>query len=457
MIMKQRTTFINNPIVMVVAVLTVLLACKVVMATKTWTVGDAINTPTITAPASGAKFGLSTTVTCTCNTPTDSDDWTEPPCASGSSPDAAIEATWSDGGAGGSWVDGDNTGPSVKYITSSTTGNVTLTVTFDDSGTTQHNDSSTSANVTIEVVDAKMIFKVSSTETSEITRAGTGSFEVVDGDGDAIDGATYANWAFAGEVAASDASNTSSTWSGTIVEEGTASCDVTFGGNTASVSKTITVNARSGWSITPSCAQDNEANWGSYPTWGTRLGENRDRTSDLGWIIKPRGTNFEDGYTTGEIASGPNKDVWYISASTFEIDHETVVNKYAKPGATGYPNPPNINWHEHNENAPQNVDADGCLQGIKNHEYRGTGGNNKGHQKFLEDEEAKAGNDARAAIEDNVAASEAALKSAAGGEVSTIDAAIYAAYVVEPAAGDNWGPATIYIYASGWQSTTYGN
>ena len=39
----------------------------------------------------------------------------------------------------------------------------------------------------------------------------------------------------------------------------------TFGGNTAKVSKTITVNARSGWSITPAFSSDAESNWGLFP------------------------------------------------------------------------------------------------------------------------------------------------------------------------------------------------
>lgn len=448
---------INNWILIVAVVVMVLFAYDSAMAAKTWTVGDAINTPVISGPSSGDKFGLSSVVDCTCNTPTDSDDWCDPEIPDGgSTPDSAIEATWSDGGAGGSWIGSDNTGTSVKYITPSSTGSVTLTVTFDDAGTTQHPDNSKNTNVTIDVVDAKMIFKVSSVETSEITRAGTGSFEVVDDEGDPIDGATYANWAFYGEVIAIDASNTSRTWSGTIVEEGTASCNVTFGGSTAKVSKTITVNPRSGWSISPSCTQDNDYSWGSYPGSPVPLGRNQDEDEDSPLMIWPRGDSFSEGCTSAEVASGPNIDVWYISACTFDIARETLINKYAKSGTTGYPDPPNTNWHEYNET--QSVDADGCLQGVRNHEAYGTGGNGKGHQALIEDEEAET--DAKTEVEDNVAYSLALLKSSIQNDVTPIDLAIAAAASDDNIdAGDNWGPSTIYYYdfsATQWNSFVFG-
>ena len=241
---------------------------------------------------------------------------------------------------------------------------------------------------------------------------------------------------------------------GTIVEPGTAGCSVTFGGNTCSVSKTITCTARTGWSVTPSCAADNEPAFGVYPGGGAIIGRNRDRDTDLLPIIWPRGTNFQDGYTTARPVTGPNVDVWYISASTFATDRETCINKFAKSGTMGYPNPPNINWHEYNEG--QTVDADGLLTGVEGHELRGTPGNAKGHQKFVEDEEAKAGNDVRAAIEDNVASTEAAFQTATGTEVLTIDTAIFnAGGAVQP--NGNWGPATVYYYDGGWKTTIYGN
>lgn len=74
-----------------------------------------------------------------------------------------------------------------------------------------------------------------------------------------------------------------------------------------------------------------------------------------------------------------------------------------------------------------------------------TGGNRKGHQAFLEDEEAKYGNNAKAAIENNIAVTEAALKSLTGSEVADIDGALYSATANEPSPGDNWGPDTVFF------------
>ena len=431
----------------IVAVMTItaMFMATAVIAARTWSVGAAINTPSISEPVANALYGLRTKVALSYNGPTDSDHWVDKG-DSGNANDPTIAASWDDGAADGNFPDVHT------YITPATTGDVTLTVTFDDEETFRYNDASKTDNVTITVVDAKMIFKVGGAETSEITRAASGTFEVVDENGDEIDGATYANWEFDGVVDVSDETHTSRTWGGTIVQSGTVGCDVTFDGQTCYVSKTITCNARTGWSLTPTCATDNELGWGSYPGL-TSLGLHRDRVSDTGVIITPRGTNFQDGYTTAHPTSGPNKNVYYISASTFEIDMETVINKFAKSGATGYPDPPNINWHEYNES--QSVDAGGLLTGLKGHECRGTPGNAEGHQKYLEDEEAKAANDVKAAIEDNVAVSDAALKTATGSEVSTIDTAILNAAGVEPSG--NWGPGTVYYYSSGWNTTSYGN
>ncbi len=312
---------------------------------------------------------------------------------------------------------------------------------------------------TIEVVDAKMIFKAGtpSVETSSVTRAESGAFEIVDGDGDPIPGATYANWAFDGDddVDASDASHTDRTWSGTIVESGTASCDVTFGGNTAEVSKAITVNARSGWSVTPTCIEDNDPGWGKYPGYDEPFGLNRDEANKDPHIIWGRGANFEQGYTTAEVDGGPNNDVWYISACTFAIDRETFINRFIKWGTTGYPDPPNANWFEYNE--LQGVDVDGMLQGVRNHEGYGTGLNRIGHQALIEDEEDNADMDAAAAIEDNVGSEKVWLELICGNEVWPIDTAIFAATdennICE---GDNWGPASIYLYdmvgSDGWSN-----
>jgi len=421
-----------------------MLISKSARAEKTWSAGSWFNAPSISTPVSGAKFGMSTTVDCSCNEPNDSDHWVDG-CDSGDEPDAAVKATWSDGDADGSWVGGINTGTSVKYITPSSTGPVELTVTFDDAGTTQWNDEPPrTANVTIEVVNAKMIFKVQGKETSSITRCGTGSFEVVDGSGKKIKNATYSNWKFDGQVNVYSM-NTASKWSGTIVEPGTASCTVTFGGTICTVSKTISVNPRSGWSITPGSYfnPDNDLSWGSYPGQ-VQLGKNQDEENESPLIIWPRGDNFSEGCTRAQVTDGPNKDVWYISSCTFNIARETLINKYAKSGTTGYPDPPNENWHEFNERPPQNVDADGCLQGARNHEAYGTGGNRKGHQALIEDEEAKTGMDAKTAVEDKVAYSDSLLKSAIQNEAVPIDLAIWDATSernITP--GDNWGASIV--------------
>lgn len=449
--------------IVVASVSTMILAILLpsqALGTITWSVGALINTPDITAPSSGAKYGFATSVGCSCNTPTDSDAWYDCP-NSGNSNDAAIKATWSDGGAGGSWP-GGNTGTSVTYLTPSVAGSVILTVIFDDTGTTQYHDAPTSDSVTISVVGAMIIFTVEGNVQNDITRALTGNFEVVDSYGSPIDGATYANWTFDGQIDVSDPSHTSRTWSGTIVEPGTASCNVTFGGNTAHVSKTIEVDARtSGWSITPACVEDNHPEWGDYPGQ-TDAGRLRQEPSHKNYIITPQAENqnFEDGYTTTEVTevpSGPNDGVWYISGSTFVIEQETIINKFIKAGATGYPNPPNQKWHEYNES--QSVDADGFLVGVKGHEYKGTGVNGQGHQQFLETKENDTGFDAKTEIENNLAATQAALVSATETEVTNIENAIQSAAAALPTGPTgNWGPPnTIRAYdfvAIKWINTT---
>lgn len=408
------------------------------IAAKTWTEGETINTPVISSPSNGANYGINSVITCSCNTPTDSDDWTEPPCNSGSSPDAAIKATWSDNGAGGSW-EGSNVGNSVKYVAPGSTGSVTLTVTFDDTGTIQYDDDPDppkTASVTVQVVDVKMIFKVGTQQTSQITRALTGSFQVVKGDGQPLSGAMYSNWMFAGGgLFAQDPSNTSDTWSGMIVAPGFAACRVQLGSNFIWASKLVTVLPRN-WSLSPSCTQDNDPTWGEYPGAVT-LGRNRDRVHQSGEIIWPRANGFRDGYTVEQVANGPNKGFWYIKTCSFAVDRETLINKFVKPGATGYPDPPGVGWHEYNEN--HDVDADAFLQGVKNHEAYGTSGNRKGHQALIEDEEAKPGMDVKAKVEDNVDGDTSSLHARTYLEVSAIDAALAAAAVesnIPP--GSNW-------------------
>lgn len=438
--MKQQKILINNWILTVTVVFMVMFACNSAMAERTWTVGSVIDTPIISGPSSGDKFGLATRVECTCDTPTDSDDWCDPEIPdSGSEDDLAIKATWSDNGAGGSWVGDVNEGESVTYITPSNTGSVTLKVTFDDDGTEQYDDTFKDASVTIAVFDAKMIFKVSSVETSAIDRTASGSFEVVDGNGDIITGAAYASWAFDGEVDASNATHSDQTWSGTIVEPGKASCNVTFGGDTVEVSKSITVNPRD-WSLTPTFSPDTDSNWGDYPYLGgddENHGVNGSAISGEGNVLDPLDPDDGNGFVILVIHDrGPNDLVCYISSTTLVSSHESLINKFLRSGTTGYPDPPNINWHEFNEASPRNVNADDYLQAVKNHEAYGTGSNRNGHQAFLEDEEAKLGNDARTEIEDNVGSVIATLESETQSEIATIEAAIDDKYDDEPTG--NW-------------------
>ena len=109
-------------------------------------------------------------------------------------------------------------------------------------------------------------------------------------------------------------------------------------------------------------------------------------------------------------------------------------------------------------NESQNIDADGLFVAVKGHEYEGTGGNKKGHQQFLKDKENATGFDAKTKIENNIAATQATLESATGGEVLAIEGAIQNATLVEPSG--NWGVSTIWYYkfdTSQWQDLLYDN
>jgi hypothetical protein len=168
-------------------------------------------------------------------------------------------------------------GESTTLFSSSTVGSYTVKVEYTIDGVTCDSDSSG----TIQVFNVKMFFKAGTPpiETSSLTRAESGTFEVLAPDGTPLTDATYSDWAFDGEVVVSDPGNTSNTWGGTIAQSGRAYCTVTFGPTfgdiICEVNKNITVNARSGWSITPDCEQDNEPGWvdpqdphGGFPSKG---------------------------------------------------------------------------------------------------------------------------------------------------------------------------------------------
>ncbi|MCK4785910.1 MAG: hypothetical protein KAV87_19295 [Desulfobacteraceae bacterium] len=461
--MKREKILTNKWILAAAAVSMVILTCSPARAAVEWSEGAVINNPSISKPTSGQKFGLNTTVECTCNTPTDSDDWCdEEEQTSGSTPDAKIEATWSDGGAGGSWVGNDNKGASVKYITPSSTGEVELTVTFDDADTVQYPDTSKNTNVTIEVVAAKMIFKVGGEETSSITRAGTGSFEVVDDEGDTIDGATYSNWKFDGQVDVTS-DNTARTWSGTIVEPGTASCTVTFGETICTVSKTITVIARTGWEVDLDFDSDvSHANPRySFPSnivaeYGCSCNQTIIESSPdfICFFVITHNvlkTKYEDNYTTAEVSSGPNKDVWYISAEDVKIHTRSLVNHSLEANDTDYQsisNPPPICWDDRMIALGEPTIMLGLRAGIVAHEGYGDGDPPRGHQRHLETQEAS-GDDAAAAIEDKVHESKAQLESLAYSTIDAIAEEIGDEWDDEPDTADqwnNWGPGKIAIW-----------
>jgi hypothetical protein len=298
-----------------------------------------------------------------------------------------------------------------------------------------------------------MLFKAGTPpiETSSLTRAESGTFEVVDAlHGIPLVEATYSDWAFdSPQVDVSDPDNTSSTWSGTIVQPGKAVCTVNFGGGiTCEVNKEITVNARPGWSITPDCEEDHEPDWvhpddpyGGFPMappgWSPGGFRNID---DNNYVITPRGTGWQDGYTTAKVNSGPNKDVWYIESSSFVIEMETVINKYVKPGTTP-PNPPGKNFYE--KNIEKGVNAAAFFQACKNHEYRGTGGNGHGHFAYLEVEEAEPFHDVKELIESNVEDSENDLKNTTALQILMIDSDLWSGD--EPPDGSNWS-GTIWVF-----------
>ncbi len=227
-------------------------------------------------------------------------------------------------------------------------------------------------------------------------------------------------------------------------------CKVTVGSAVCQDSATITVTPRN-WTITPTCATDNESGFGSFPG-AVVLGYCRNRTLDNGRIVTPT----DGGFTCAQVndPNGPNDDYWYIESTTLEIDMETVINKYTKAG-TIPPTPPGTNWHEYNES--KGIVADSCLIGIKGHEYKGVGVSGQGHFAFLEAKESQAGMDARTEIEKNWhASSETTLTTVTEAEKDSIDACIYAEYFVEPSG--NWGPSTVYCYGpTNWWITTYGN
>lgn len=437
---------------LLVAILGISVCAVSARAEETWTEGDEINTPSISKPAAyNRTYGIGSTVSLSCNDPSDSDDWCDATATpdSGSKADSAVEATWS-GGGDGTWS--DNEGTSATFVTGTSVGTKTLTVTFDDTDTDQYDDDSTSDSITIEVKNVKMIFKVGETETDTIERGQSGTFEVVDGDGETLDNATYFSWDFNGDdYDASEADHEESSWGGTIVESGTCSVQVTMGVDIVEVSKTITVTNRSGWIMSVNFRPDNEADYGQddFPGASAILGEYRDAETNTGHIIGPRnpdGTLDDDAYDILEVSGGPNNELWYVSSSSLSVDTESVINMWLKSGKTGYPPAAGSGFYEYNDY--RDIDVDGLLTGITNHEGPGSG-NGKGHHALAKAEIDSWDINPAQAIEDNVADSESGLQTLCTVEIGDFNGDAKDASDEENIPyGSNFGPAVVYWYQS---------
>jgi hypothetical protein len=169
-----------------------------------------------------------------------------------------------------------------------------------------------------------------------------------------------------------------SSWGGTIAISGTVTVQATIQGVNCTQSRTITVQPRttSAWTTPVTCAEDND------PDWGVRLdgaqvmfSEHHDKDSDVGRIIVPQASegDWSDAVTLAQIASGPNKDIWYVQSNVLEIDMETVINQFLKSGGPP-PEQGATNFFDHNNASGGCIEDDmtDFVQACKNHEYRGT-------------------------------------------------------------------------------------
>ena len=163
----------------------------------------------------------------------------------------------------------------------------------------------------------------------------------------------------------------------------TVKCKILYGNNQSYETPVanIIVNARTGWSLVPTCIQDDNPNWGDFPG-GVLLGQ----------FVNKNGSNVaitpvdSSGATIAQVTTdGPNIGYWYVKNSSYVISVHTLINRYLKKGTTPL-TPPGINFYEYNK--AHGVDSDKFLTAIKNHEYMGssTGG---GHYKQLTDEAVK--------------------------------------------------------------------
>lgn len=143
---------------------------------------------------------------------------------------------------------------------------------------------------------------------SEVTRGGSATFTIANAGNGQISG-----WQF------TDGTNTvtratgsgSSTWSGIMVKSGTVSVTVTQGGNTFPLSKSITVNARSGFAFS-AVSTTKVANGSSNGDGGTISVPNPPGPSqETGRFYLRQGLNYQ----TASIADGgPNHDFKYVTS-----------------------------------------------------------------------------------------------------------------------------------------------
>jgi len=353
---------------------------------------------------------------------------------------------------------------STTSFSADTVGSYTVKVEYTIGGVTCSDTSGT-----IVVCQAKMFFKAGTPpiETSSLTRAESGTFEVLAPDGTPLTDATYSDWAFDGEVDVSDPGNTNSTWGGTIVQPGKAICTVTFGASYdypfCEVNKSITVNARTGWEVDLDFDSDvSHANPRfSFPSniaaeYGCSCNQTIIESSPdfLCFFVITHNvlkTKYEDNYTTAKVSSGPNKDVWYISAENVKIHTRSLINHYLEADDTDYQsisNPPPICWDDKMTALGEPTIMLGLRAGLVAHEGYGSGDPPRGHQRHLEAQEAS-GEDAAAAIEDKVHESEAQLESLAYSTIKAIAEEIGEEWDKEPNAQDpwnNWGPGKIAVW-----------
>lgn len=418
-------------------------------ADKTWSEGDEINTPEISNLVYKI-YGMGTTVSLSCNKAVDSDAWCDPNANpdSGSEDDTAVLETWS-GGGDGTWT--DSNGTSATFVTGTSVGTKTLTVTFDDANTVQFYDDSDSNSVNIEVVNMKMIFEVGENQTDTIERGQSGTFKVVDGNDQELEDVDYFNWCFDGAYdVLAGATYEESSWAGKIVQSGTRSVEITSGVDSIKVSKTITVTNRSGWTMSVHFNSDNDPNWGepNFPGASVELGQCRGDETNKGFIIGPRTLEkkLDDAYGRQEVADGPNKGLWYVSSSSVAVNMESVINMWLKPGKEGYPPAAGSGFYEYNDEP--DVDANALLTGIINHEGYGSG-NGKAHYALIKAEIDSWDPNPAQQIEDNVADSNSTLEALCHIELSDFNDKAKDAGVEENIPyGSNFGPATVYWYDS---------